>query len=74
MLPIIPQQFKYEVTKDKVKQFAVIKNLLSNPQVTEVIHAGDAGEGRRINCQKYSPSNQCQTTDEKIMDLHTKIN
>jgi len=41
--------FKYEVTKDKVKQFAVIKNLLSNPQVTEVIHAGDAGrEGELI--------------------------
>ncbi len=49
MLPIIPEQFKYEVTKDKAKQFAIIKNLLSNPQVTEVIHAGDAGrEGELI--------------------------
>jgi DNA topoisomerase-3 len=49
MLPIIPEQFKYEVTKDKVKQYAVIKNLLSNPKVTEVIHAGDAGrEGELI--------------------------
>ena len=49
MLPIIPEQFKYEVTKDKAKQFAIINNLLSNPQVTEVIHAGDAGrEGELI--------------------------
>ena len=49
MLPIIPEHFQYEVTKDKAKQFAIIKNLLSNPQVTEVIHAGDAGrEGELI--------------------------
>lgn len=48
-LPIIPAQFEYEVTKDKVKQFQVIKNLLSNPELTEVIHAGDAGrEGELI--------------------------
>ena len=60
-LPIIPEHFKYEVTKDKVKQFAVIKKLVSNPAVTEVIHAGDAGrEGELIirnilrltNCKK----------------------
>ncbi|MFE8695770.1 DNA topoisomerase III [Cytobacillus sp. FJAT-53684] len=48
-LPIIPTQFEYEVTKDKTKQFAVIKNLLANPSLTEVIHAGDAGrEGELI--------------------------
>ena len=48
-LPIIPEQFQYEVTKDKAKQFAVIQKLLSNPAVTEIIHAGDAGrEGELI--------------------------
>jgi len=48
-LPINPAQFEYEVTKDKTKQFNVIKNLLSNPALTEVIHAGDAGrEGELI--------------------------
>lgn len=48
-LPIIPEHFHYEVTKDKGKQFAVIKKLLFNPEVTEVIHAGDAGrEGELI--------------------------
>jgi DNA topoisomerase-3 len=48
-LPIIPEQFQYEVTKDKANQFAVIQKLVSNPAVTEIIHAGDAGrEGELI--------------------------
>ncbi|ETI68465.1 DNA topoisomerase III [Neobacillus vireti] len=48
-LPIIPEHFEYEVTKDKAKQFAVIKKLVTNPAVTEIIHAGDAGrEGELI--------------------------
>jgi DNA topoisomerase III len=60
-LPMIPQHFQYEVTRDKAKQFAVIKKLASNPSVTEIIHAGDAGrEGeliirnilRLIKCKK----------------------
>ena len=48
-LPMIPNQFQYEVTKDKVKQFSVIQKLVANPAVTEIIHAGDAGrEGELI--------------------------
>ncbi len=48
-LPMIPSQFQYEVTKDKVKQFSVIQKLVNNPAVTEIIHAGDAGrEGELI--------------------------
>ncbi|MBN6888539.1 DNA topoisomerase III [Cytobacillus horneckiae] len=48
-LPMIPQQFTYEVTKDKAKQFHVIKKLLATPGLTKVIHAGDAGrEGELI--------------------------
>ncbi|MDQ0197593.1 DNA topoisomerase III [Neobacillus ginsengisoli] len=48
-LPMIPEHFEYEVTKEKAKQFAVIKKLVSNPSVTEIIHAGDAGrEGELI--------------------------
>ena len=48
-LPMIPNQFQYEVTKDKVKQFSVIQKLVNNPSVTEIIHAGDAGrEGELI--------------------------
>lgn len=48
-LPMIPNQFQYEVSKDKWKQFSIVKNLLLDPNVTEIIHAGDAGrEGELI--------------------------
>jgi DNA topoisomerase III len=48
-LPIIPDQFKYEVVKSKAKQFSIIKKLATDPQVSEIIHAGDAGrEGELI--------------------------
>jgi DNA topoisomerase-3 len=48
-LPMIPEKFQYEVTKDKVKQFAIIQKLAKDPAVTEIIHAGDAGrEGELI--------------------------
>ncbi|MDZ5473167.1 DNA topoisomerase III [Bacillus sp. 31A1R] len=48
-LPIFPTQFQYEVTKDKVKQFSIIKKLINHPEISEVIHAGDAGrEGELI--------------------------
>ncbi|TXC91877.1 DNA topoisomerase III [Metabacillus litoralis] len=49
MLPIIPEKFQYEVTKSKTKQFNVVNQLLKNPSVNEIIHAGDAGrEGELI--------------------------
>lgn len=48
-LPIIPDRFQYEVEKAKAKQFHIVKELLRKPEVTEIIHAGDAGrEGELI--------------------------
>lgn len=48
-LPIFPEKFEYEVTKSKGKQFAIVKKLVTNRNVTEIIHAGDAGrEGELI--------------------------
>ncbi|WP_010283960.1 DNA topoisomerase III [Bacillus timonensis] len=48
-LPIIPDHFLYRVMRSKSKQFTIIKNLLRKPEVTEIIHAGDAGrEGELI--------------------------
>ncbi|PJW17952.1 DNA topoisomerase III [Geobacillus sp. WSUCF-018B] len=48
-LPIIPERFEYEIEKAKAKQFQVVKELLRKPEVTEIIHAGDAGrEGELI--------------------------
>jgi DNA topoisomerase III len=48
-LPIIPSRFQYELSRAKAKQFSIIKQLLHNKDVTEIIHAGDAGrEGELI--------------------------
>ncbi|WP_286228954.1 DNA topoisomerase III [Neobacillus mesonae] len=48
-LPIVPNHFAYEVTKDKAKQYAIIRKLVADPRVKEIIHAGDAGrEGELI--------------------------
>lgn len=48
-LPIIPDKFQYEVEKSKYKQYQVVKSLLAKKEVTEIIHAGDAGrEGELI--------------------------
>ncbi len=40
-LPMIPDKFQYEVTRQKAKQFNVIKTLLKKNEVDEIIHAGD---------------------------------
>lgn len=48
-LPILPESFQYKVKKDKWNQFTIIKNLLKNPDIDEVIMAGDAErEGEAI--------------------------
>ncbi|MFJ7753975.1 DNA topoisomerase III [Peribacillus muralis] len=48
-LPMIPERFQYEVTRQKAKQFNVVKTLLKKQDVDEIIHAGDAGrEGELI--------------------------
>ncbi|GAA4715747.1 DNA topoisomerase III [Brevibacillus fulvus] len=48
-LPMIPPRFQHRVIRGKAKQFGVIKQLLKRADVTEIIHAGDAGrEGELI--------------------------
>ena len=48
-LPILPEQFKHQVTRGKGKQFQVIKKLTNQSDVTDIIMAGDAGrEGELI--------------------------
>jgi len=48
-LPIIPERFDYEIDKTKAKQYKTIVDLLRKQEVTEIIHAGDAGrEGELI--------------------------
>lgn len=48
-LPIIPENWQYAVSRDKGKQFHVLKSLLNRSDVAEVINACDAGrEGELI--------------------------
>ena len=48
-LPIIPDRWLYEIAADKGKQFAVLKKLMHDERVIEVICATDAGrEGELI--------------------------
>lgn len=48
-LPCLPEQYKYEVVKQTKAQYQAVKALLDDPQVTEVVNAGDAGrEGELI--------------------------
>lgn len=48
-LPILPESFHYKVKRDKWNQFKIIKDLLNQPLVDEVIMAGDAErEGEAI--------------------------
>jgi DNA topoisomerase-3 len=59
-LPILPERFKVRVNQKTRGQFAVVKGLLRDPSVTEVVNACDAGrEGELIFAYLYSLS-QCK--------------
>lgn len=48
-LPIIPEEWKYVVRKEKKKQFDLLKKLMRDERVTAVVNACDAGrEGEAI--------------------------
>ena len=48
-LPIVPEEWLYEVPKDKAQQFKVLRDLVKDERVTELVCATDAGrEGELI--------------------------
>ena len=48
-LPIVPEEWLFEVPKDKQKQFNVLRDLMRDKRVTELVCATDAGrEGELI--------------------------
>lgn len=48
-LPIVPESWMFEVTKDKSQQFKVLSSLMEDKRVTELVCATDAGrEGELI--------------------------
>ncbi|WML45025.1 DNA topoisomerase III [Neobacillus sp. PS3-40] len=65
-LPIIPSRFEYEVSKDKAKQFAVIKRLVSDPSITEIIHAGDAGREGELIIRNILRLTKCQKPMKRL--------
>jgi DNA topoisomerase-3 len=56
-LPILPERFKVRVTPKTREQFNVVKGLMRDPSVTEVVNACDAGrEGELIFAYLYGLS------------------
>ena len=56
-LPILPEEFKVRVTPKTREQFNVVKGLMRDPSVTEVVNACDAGrEGELIFAYLYGLS------------------
>ena len=48
-LPIVPENWMFEVTRDKAQQFKVLSSLMKDKRVTELVCATDAGrEGELI--------------------------
>ncbi len=48
-LPIVPEEWLFKVPKDKAQQFKVLRNLMKDKRVTELVCATDAGrEGELI--------------------------
>lgn len=57
-LPIVPEDWLYEVPKDKEKQFGVLRGLMNDKRVTELVCATDAGrEGELIFRLVYNQAN-----------------
>lgn len=57
-LPIIPSEYKYEVSKSTKKQFSTLKKLLNDKEVENVVNACDAGrEGESIFRLVYNQAN-----------------
>ena len=48
-LPILPSPWRFEVSKDKQKQFGILRSLMDDSRVSEIVCATDAGrEGELI--------------------------
>ncbi len=65
-LPIIPQNWLFKVAKDKKKQFDILKKLMNDSEVTEVVNGCDAGrEGELIFRLVYEQA-KCKKTIKRL--------
>ncbi|MGX6979330.1 DNA topoisomerase 3 [Vagococcus elongatus] len=65
-LPIFPDNYQYEVSKYTKKQYSILKNLLTDKRVVEVINACDAArEGELIFRLVYNQA-RCKKTMKRL--------
>ena len=65
-LPMIPKEYKYEITKATKKQYAVLKKLLDSDRVDTVVNACDAGrEGELIFRLVYNQA-KCKNKIQRL--------
>lgn len=65
-LPMLPAQFQYEVSKDKWKQYMIVKQLIEDPNVTEIIHAGDAGREGELIVRNIIRQTKCRKPMKRL--------
>lgn len=49
-LPIIPDEWQFIIAEDKDKQFDILRQLMDDSRVTEVVNACDAGHEGELTC------------------------
>ena len=65
-LPIVPENWMFEVTKDKAQQFKVLSSLMKDKRVTELVCATDSGrEGELIFRLVYDQA-KCKKPFERL--------
>ena len=65
-LPILPEPWQMVVSKDKKKQFDVLKQLMNAPDVTEVVNACDAGREGELIFRSFYELAGCQKPMKRL--------
>ena len=69
-LPILPEQWKTTVMRDKSQQFEILRGLMQRSDVGEVVNACDAGrEGELIFRLVYEESGLHQACETPVAQL-----
>ena len=70
-LPIIPESWIFDIAPDKSEQFGVLRKLMNDSRVTEVVNACDAGrEGELIFRLVYNKSG-CRKPIGAFLSAHS---
>jgi len=68
-LPIMPSDWQFVVSADKAKQFGILKKLMNDSRVTEVVNACDAGrEGELIFRLVYEKAG-CKKDGSRLLPI-----